>query len=64
MMNKGLELIEAFHLFGLAQDRIEILVHPESIVHSMVAFQDVSPGQFGTPHPRPCRSTAGPERHV
>ena len=36
MMNKGLELIEAHHLFGLAADQIEILVHPESIVHSLV----------------------------
>ena len=33
MMNKGLELIEAFYLFGLPEDRIDILVHPQSIVH-------------------------------
>ena len=42
MMNKGLELIEAHHLFGLAAEQIEILVHPESIVHSLVAFRDGS----------------------
>ena len=42
MMNKGLELIEAHHLFGLAGDRIEILVHPESAVHSIVGFTDGS----------------------
>ncbi len=40
MMNKGFELIEAVHLFGLESCDIEILVHPESIVHSMVGFKD------------------------
>jgi 1-deoxy-D-xylulose-5-phosphate reductoisomerase len=65
MMNKGLELIEAHHLFGLAQDRIEILVHPESIVHSLVAFQDGSViAQLGQPDMRiPIAYTLGwPER--
>lgn len=42
MMNKGLELIEAHYLFGLPSDRIDILVHPQSIVHSMVEFIDGS----------------------
>jgi 1-deoxy-D-xylulose-5-phosphate reductoisomerase len=42
MMNKGLELIEAHYLFGLPSERIEILVHPQSIVHSMVEFVDGS----------------------
>ena len=42
MMNKGLELIEAFYLFPVAEDRIEILVHPQSVVHSMVAYSDGS----------------------
>ena len=42
MMNKGLELIEAHHLFGLAADRIDILVHPQSVVHSMVEYVDGS----------------------
>ena len=50
LMNKGLELIEAHHLFGLGQDQIEILVHPESIVHSLVAFRDGSLlAQLGQP---------------
>jgi 1-deoxy-D-xylulose-5-phosphate reductoisomerase len=53
MMNKGLELIEAHHLFGLEPDRIEILVHPESIVHSLVAFRDGSLlAQLGEPDMR------------
>jgi 1-deoxy-D-xylulose-5-phosphate reductoisomerase len=42
MMNKGLEVIEAHHLFGLPADRIDILIHPQSIVHSMVEYVDGS----------------------
>ncbi|MGH2562395.1 MAG: 1-deoxy-D-xylulose-5-phosphate reductoisomerase, partial [Thermomicrobiales bacterium] len=42
MMNKGLELIEARWLFDVPYDRIDILVHPESIIHSLVEFQDGS----------------------
>jgi len=42
LMNKGLEVIEAMHLFGVGPDRIEVLVHPESIIHSMVEFVDGS----------------------
>ena len=53
MMNKGLELIEAHHLFGLPGERIEIVVHPQSIVHSMVAYIDGSVlAQLGTPDMR------------
>ncbi len=53
MFNKGLELIEAYHLFGLPQDRIDILVHPQSVVHSMVAYVDGSVlAQLGTPDMR------------
>ncbi len=53
MMNKGLELIEAFHLFGLQEERIEILVHPQSVVHSLVAYVDGSVlAQLGTPDMR------------
>lgn len=49
MMNKGLELIEAHYLFGLPSDRIDILVHPQSVVHSMVEFVDGSVlAQLGT----------------
>ena len=42
MMNKGLELIEAFHLFPVGEERIDILVHPQSVVHSMVEYKDCS----------------------
>jgi 1-deoxy-D-xylulose-5-phosphate reductoisomerase len=42
MMNKGLELIEAHHLFGLPSERIDILVHAQSVIHSMVEFIDGS----------------------
>lgn len=42
MMNKGFEMIEAHHLFGCAPDKIEVAVHPQSIVHSMVEFVDGS----------------------
>jgi 1-deoxy-D-xylulose-5-phosphate reductoisomerase len=53
MMNKGLELIEAFHLFGLPEEQIEILVHPQSVIHSMVAYVDGSVlAQLGTPDMR------------
>jgi 1-deoxy-D-xylulose-5-phosphate reductoisomerase len=53
MMNKGLELIEAHHLFDLAIDRIEIVVHPQSVVHSLVAYVDGSVlAHLGTPDMR------------
>jgi 1-deoxy-D-xylulose-5-phosphate reductoisomerase len=39
-MNKGLELIEAHHLFGLSPDQLEVLVHPQSIVHGLVQWRD------------------------
>lgn len=53
MFNKGLELIEAYHLFGLPEERIEILVHPQSVVHSMVAYCDGSVlAQLGEPDMR------------
>lgn len=42
LMNKGLEVIEAMHLFGVTLDQIEVLVHPESVIHSMVEFIDGS----------------------
>jgi 1-deoxy-D-xylulose-5-phosphate reductoisomerase len=65
MMNKGLELIEAHHLFGLASDRIEILVHPQSVVHSMVEYVDGSVlAQLGSPDMRIpiAHALAWPER--
>jgi 1-deoxy-D-xylulose-5-phosphate reductoisomerase len=53
MMNKGLEIIEAHHLFALPEERIEVLVHPQSVVHSMVAYVDGSVlGQMGQPDMR------------
>jgi 1-deoxy-D-xylulose-5-phosphate reductoisomerase len=53
MMNKGLELIEAHHLFGLPSERIDILVHPQSIIHSMVEYVDGSVlAQLGSPDMR------------
>jgi len=53
MMNKGLELIEAYHLFGLPEERIEILVHPQSVIHSLVAYRDGSVlAQLGQPDMR------------
>ena len=53
MMNKGLELIEAHHLFRLPEERIEILVHPQSVIHSMVAYADGSVlAQLGQPDMR------------
>ncbi len=53
MMNKGLELIEAHHLFGLPSDRIDILVHPQSVIHSMVEYVDGSTiAQLGSPDMR------------
>jgi len=42
LMNKGFEVIEAHHLFGLASADIEVLIHPESIIHSMLEFKDGS----------------------
>lgn len=53
MMNKGLELIEAYYLFGIPEDRIDILVHPQSIIHSMVSYIDGSVlAQLGSPDMR------------
>ncbi|MCX7876441.1 MAG: 1-deoxy-D-xylulose-5-phosphate reductoisomerase [Melioribacteraceae bacterium] len=50
MMNKGLEVIEAFWLFQLPKDKIEVLIHPQSIIHSMVEFSDGSiKAQLSTP---------------
>lgn len=53
MMNKGLELIEAGHLFPVGLDRIEILVHPQSVIHSLVEYKDRSTlAQLGSPDMR------------
>ena len=53
LMNKGLEVIEAHWLFGLSPERIEVVVHPQSIVHSLVAYRDGSVlAQLGNPDMR------------
>jgi 1-deoxy-D-xylulose-5-phosphate reductoisomerase len=50
MMNKGLELIEATHLFGLSADKIDVIIHPQSVIHSMVEYVDGSYlSQLGSP---------------
>ncbi|RPE76951.1 1-deoxy-D-xylulose-5-phosphate reductoisomerase [Vulcaniibacterium tengchongense] len=65
LMNKGLEVIEAHHLFGVAGERIEVLVHPQSLVHSLVEFVDGSTlAQLGLPDMRTALAVgfAWPER--
>ena len=53
LMNKGLELIEAHHLFALAPDELDVVVHPQSIVHGLVEFRDGSViAQLGSPDMR------------
>ena len=65
MMNKGLELIEAYHIFPIDEPQIEILVHPQSVIHSMVEYVDASVlAQMGTPDMRTpiAYAMAWPER--
>jgi 1-deoxy-D-xylulose-5-phosphate reductoisomerase len=65
MMNKGLEVIEAHHLFDLPSERIDVVVHPQSVVHGMVCYSDGSVlAQLGSPDMRtPIASTLGwPDR--
>ncbi len=53
MMNKALEVIEARYLFGLPPDRLEVVIHPQSVIHSMVQYVDASVvAQLGTPDMR------------
>lgn len=50
MMNKGLEVIEASHLFGVESDRVDVVVHPQSVIHSMIRMKDGSVlAQMGKP---------------
>jgi 1-deoxy-D-xylulose-5-phosphate reductoisomerase len=50
LMNKGLEVIEAAWLFGLSHEQIDVLIHPQSVIHSMVSFRDGSVlAQLGVP---------------
>ncbi len=72
LMNKGLEIIEAVRLFGLSEDRIDVLVHRESIIHSMIEYEDFStiaqlgvpdmrvPIQYGLTYPNRTESPAKP----
>ena len=67
LMNKGLEVIEAHHLFGMPGERIGVLVHPQSLVHSLVEFVDGSTlAQLGLPDMRTALAVgfAWPERIV
>ena len=66
MFNKGLELIEAYHLFHLDESKIDILIHPESIIHSMVQFQDGSvKAQLGIPDMKvPIQYALSYPRHI
>lgn len=53
MMNKGLETIEAYHLFPIDKNQVDVVVHPQSVIHSMVAYADGSVlAQMGTPDMR------------
>jgi 1-deoxy-D-xylulose-5-phosphate reductoisomerase len=65
MMNKGLEVIEAHWLFGLEGDRIDVLIHPQSVIHSLVSYADGSVlAQLGNPDMRTpiAHALAFPER--
>ena len=65
MFNKGLEMIEAAHLFRMTEDRIQVLVHPQSVVHSLVSYIDGSVlAQLGVPDMRTpiAHTLAWPER--
>ncbi len=66
LMNKGLELIEAVHLFDVKPSQVEVVIHPQSIVHSLVQFADNAViAQMGTPDMRLCIQYAitYPERY-
>jgi len=53
MFNKGLELIEAYHLFNMPEEKIDVVVHPQSVIHSLVAYTDGSVlAQLGSPDMR------------
>ena len=65
LMNKGLEVIEATLLFGLPESRVEVVVHPQSVVHSLVEYADGSMlAQLGAPDMRTpiAQALAWPER--
>jgi 1-deoxy-D-xylulose-5-phosphate reductoisomerase len=66
MMNKGLEVIEATHLFALTSDRVDVVVHPQSVIHGLVYYKDGSVlAQLGSPDMRtPIANTLGWPRRI
>ena len=65
MMNKGLEVIEAHWLFGVPRERIDVVIHPQSVIHSLVEYVDGSVlAQLGNPDMRTpiAQALAAPER--
>lgn len=65
MMNKGFEVIEAKWLFGVQPSQIEVVVHPQSVIHSMVQFEDGAvKAQLGMPDMRLPINTPSPIRTV
>jgi 1-deoxy-D-xylulose-5-phosphate reductoisomerase len=66
MMNKGLEVIEAHHLFDLPGERVEVVVHPQSVVHGLVYYKDGSVlAQLGSPDMRtPIANALGWPRRI
>ncbi len=64
LMNKGFEIIEAVRLFGFTEDRISVIIHPQSIIHSMVEFNDNTiTAQMGRPDMRDCIRYAATAPH-
>ncbi|HDR04585.1 MAG TPA: 1-deoxy-D-xylulose-5-phosphate reductoisomerase [Candidatus Marinimicrobia bacterium] len=66
LMNKGLEVIEAYHLFQIPAEKIELLIHPQSIIHSLVRFRDGSvKAQLGLPDMKiPIQYALSYPRHI
>ncbi len=64
LMNKGFEIIEAVRLFGFSEDRVRVVVHPQSIIHSMVEYNDNTvTAQMGRPDMRDCIRYAATAPH-
>ena len=65
LMNKGFEIIEAVRLFGLPEDRVSVIIHPQSIIHSMVEYNDNTvTAQMGNPDMRDCIRYAATAPHA
>lgn len=64
LMNKGFEIIEAVRLFGFPEDKVAVVVHPQSIIHSMVEYNDNTvTAQIGKPDMRDCIRYAATAPH-